>query len=316
MKKISILIIGAGFIAEQHIKSLITIKKVNIIGVYSRSFLKAKKLSKKYRINRVFQKLEEVKNFSENIDIIFLLVNAENTLDVFNKIIQLKKYIFFEKPIGITYSQHLTILKGVKENKIKTFIGFNRRYYSALHKGLKKITSNNKKITSLIIEGHERIWQIKKLSKFKNFISNWPFINSIHNVDLIRMICGEINLKSFNKIQNKDCHACIMKSKSGVAITYISNYDYADSWSVKIYNDNGEILVLKPLEKCSYISKKTQYEIKPNISDLEFKMGFKNMHLSLIRAFQKNKISWPDQDIINSIHTSKLVNKIFYNKKS
>ena len=50
IKKIKIAIIGAGNMADEHLKSLSSYKNVKFVGIYNRSKSNAKKLIKKYKI--------------------------------------------------------------------------------------------------------------------------------------------------------------------------------------------------------------------------------------------------------------------------
>ena len=111
-----------------------------------------------------------------------VLVNPDQILKVFNKIKKYNKFIFFEKPLGLNYLQANRIYEEVKRLKLRTFVGFNRRYYSNLTIGIKKLLNNDAKINSVIIEGNERIWLVKKIKKHIKYLKYWPYINSIHTL--------------------------------------------------------------------------------------------------------------------------------------
>ncbi len=312
MSKISVLIIGAGNISTKHLESLTSLKKIKLYGIVSRTYDKSLVLAKKFKIEKTFKSIEETYLYSNYFDLIFILVSPDQTLRVFNKIKLLNKIIFFEKPVGINLKENLTILNEIKKLKLKTFIGYNRRYYSIFHKAIAKLISNNKKITSLIIEGHERLWQIKKIYNNKRITYYWPYLNSIHNVDLIRFISGEINYKKFHRVLNLNSYMATMKSKNDISISYCSNYDYYDGWSVKIYNNQGDLALFRPLENCFFIKHNSKYEIKPEKLDLKFKTGFRKMHMNLIKFTLTGKKQWPDQDVFDAYQSALLVKKIFF----
>ena len=312
MYRLSLLLIGAGDICNKHLEYLSKISKINLFGIYSRTQSKAQLLANKYKIKKVFSSFDQIKENLMNIDAIFILVNADQTIKVFNKVKIYNKILFFEKPIGMNINENKKILRDVKKYKIKTFVGFNRRYYSIFTKALSILTNNNSKIINILIEGHERLWLVKKIYKDNKYIKNWPYLNSIHHVDLIRYFGGDIKLKSFYKIKNKNSHIAIMRSNKDISISYISNYDYFDSWKIKIYNDNGDIAEFNPLEKCFLRSHNKYYEIKSDKVDLLYKNGFRNMHLNFIHYCQKNKKKWQDQDVLDAYQSTCLVKKIFY----
>lgn len=318
MSKISILIIGAGEIAKQHLNSLCKIKEINLYGIYSRTKNKSEDLASKYKIKNIYSNYENIKSNIDNIDIIMVLVNPDQIIKVFQKIKNFKKFIFFEKPVGINYSQTRIIAEEIDKLKIRTFVGFNRRYYSNLSKGLKKLKLNGKKITSIIIEGNERIWLVKKYKKNLKNLKFWPYINSIHTVDLIRFLVGEIDYKNFSRLKSKNSFYAIMQSKSGILINYTSNYDYYDSWVVKIYNNFGEYLYLKPLELCKLISHNSEKIINSQKIDKYYKFGFRNMHNDLIKSYfeTENLSKYRRNTVADALKSVKLINKIFYSNAS
>ena len=312
MSRISLLLIGAGDICNKHLESLSKISKINLFGIYSRTQPKAKLLANKYKIKKVFISFDQIKSNLIEIDAIFILVNADQTIKIFNKVKRYNKILFFEKPIGMNINENKKILDDVKKYKLKTFVGFNRRYYSIFTKALTVLTKNGHKIINIIIEGHERLWLVKKIYKDNRYIKNWPYLNSIHHVDLIRYFGGSIKFKSFKKIKNKNSHIAIMRSNKNISISYVSNYDFFDSWKIKIYNDKGDIAEFNPLEKCFIRGHNKNYEIKSDKVDLLYKNGFRNMHLNFIDYCQKNKKKWQDQDVSDAFQSTRLVKKIFY----
>lgn len=312
MSKINIVIIGAGNIANEHLKSLCSIKNVNLYGIYSRTKKKSLDLATKYKINYCFSSLNEINDYADFINIFMVLVNPDQILNIFNKIKVYKKFIFFEKPLGKNYFESLKITQDVRKYELKTFVGLNRRYFSVINNGIQMLLKKNAKIRSIIIEGHERIWLIKKIKKHQKYINYWPYINSIHTVDLIRLFSGEINYKKFLSLRNKNSHMALMNSYSGIQITYISNFDYFDNWSFKIYNDNGDYIKMKSLEEGEFITKKKIQPIKKSKYDILFKTGFRNMHLNMLKSFKENKILWPNQSAKDNLKSILLLKKIFY----
>ena len=312
MSDISILIIGAGNIANDHLKSLSSIKKINIYSILSRTQIKADQLAISYKIKNVIKSYSDLPNHINKIDLIMVLVNPDQILSVFNKIKIYKKFIFFEKPIGINFIESKKILNDVQKLNLKTFVGFNRRFYSNLNHGLKKLLYKDKKIVSIVIEGNERIWLVKKIDKHNSYINFWPYVNSIHTVDLIRHIGGEVKYQSFHKQRSNFSYYSLMKTKNNILVNYISNYDFFDGWSVKIYNNNGEYIHLKPLENCSFISKKSVNKIDFHQVDKKFKAGFNPMHLKMIDVFKNTSKDSHKYNIQDAFKSVKLVKKIFY----
>ena len=104
-----------------------------------------------------------------------------------------------------------------------------------------------------------------------------------------------------------------MKSKNNILISYISNYDYLDGWSVKIYNNVGEYIYLKPLEECVFITKTFVKNITKDISDKNYKPGFHLMHKNLYNETRKSYSLNSKSNVNDALKSVNLVTNIFFN---
>ena len=87
MNKINLGIIGAGTIASEHLKVIRNIKEFKLEGITSRTRPKAEKLSKKFKILKVFDNPEQLLSHSK-IDAILILVSVDQIFSVTKKIIK------------------------------------------------------------------------------------------------------------------------------------------------------------------------------------------------------------------------------------
>ena len=78
MSKIRIGIIGAGNIAEEHLKVLKNIKDFSVFGIVSRTQKKAKRLGKKFGIKKIFNSIDQMMK-SNQLDGVLILVSANNS---------------------------------------------------------------------------------------------------------------------------------------------------------------------------------------------------------------------------------------------
>ena len=187
-------------------------------------------------------------------------------------------------------------------------VGFNRRFYSIFHKGI-KIIRDQGKLLGLSIEGHERFWQLKN----KKNLKNWIYVNSSHTIDLVRFFGGEIiSMHSLsNKYKsNNNSFLSSFKFKSGILGNYQSYWRSPSFWSVRLYGD-GLTVDFKPLEQgiVTYKDFSTKL-IKPDIVDIKFKPGFYQQMVSFKNLIVNSKKQWPLQDITDSLKTVKIIEKI------
>ena len=77
MSEISVLIIGAGNIANEHLKSLSSIKKINIYSILSRT-QKGDQLARSYKIRNKIKSYSDLPNHMNKIDLIMILKSRSN----------------------------------------------------------------------------------------------------------------------------------------------------------------------------------------------------------------------------------------------
>ena len=102
MSKIKIGIIGAGNIAEEHLKVLKSINDFSVCGIVSRTQKKAKKLGKKFGINFFFNNIDQMMKSSQ-LDGVLILVSANNSFKISKKVIPYQVPFFLEKPPGLNH---------------------------------------------------------------------------------------------------------------------------------------------------------------------------------------------------------------------
>jgi len=311
MYKLKIGIIGAGNIAEEHLKVLKSIDDFSIFGIVSRTQKKAKKLGKKFGIKKVFNSIDHMME-SGQLDGVLILVSADSSFKVAKKVIPYRVPFFLEKPPGLSLDETKKLYNLTKKYITKNMIGLNRRFYSVFDQGLKIIRKHGK-LLGVLIEGHERFWLLKK--KFKNLIlKKWIFVNSLHTIDLLRFFGGKIKsiskFKKSYKEKKGDQFCSIIEFKSGTLGTYISHWHSPGGWSVKLFGEKVTV-EFEPLEVASWVdSKFKRRKITPNKYDQKFKPGFYKQMLAFKKLIRNGQIEWPAQSLKEVIDSTELVKKI------
>ena len=106
MKLIKVAIIGAGKIAEEHIKAFKALKTTKIVGIFSRTESKAIKLKNKYKISKVYTNIDNM-YLGSLPDLVIVAVSILSVREVLKKVSKYEWYCLCEKPIGINYKETL-----------------------------------------------------------------------------------------------------------------------------------------------------------------------------------------------------------------
>lgn len=314
MSEIKLGIIGAGNIAHEHLKVLKGIDDVRVVGITSRTNSKAENLAKIYSIERVFDDSSQL--FQQySLDGLLILVSADQIFEVSKNIIPKNIPVFIEKPPGLIPEQTKILAEIARKHRTKSFVGFNRRYYSVFHKGL-QIIKDHGELLGIAVEGHERFWKIESGEVPKNIRENWIYANSTHTIDLLRFFGGEIKiintLTRKIKEKNNDQFVSSLEFYSGILGTYTSHWFSPGGWTVKLYG-NGVTVKFEPLEKGHWIDKTfDSHEIVIDELDLSFKPGFYRQMKAFISMIKTGKLDWPGIDLFSAHKTMELAKQYTY----
>jgi len=313
MPNLKLAIVGAGYIAREHLKSINKLSGLSPELIYSRTFNKSQKLADEFGIPTIAKSYEEFILNLKGIDGILILVSPEKMFEVTDLLIPYQIPLFIEKPPALSYEEILQLNTKASVNKTLNMVGFNRRFYSIYHKGIKKIRDHGR-LLGLSIEGHERFWKLGD-SFTKNTKDSWLYANSSHTIDLIDFFGGELDeLKVFSSSLNQthgDQFVASMRFKSGTLGTYTSHWYSPGGWSVTLYGEEITV-IFKPLEKGVWIDRDfKEHEIKPSKSDLLLKEGFYEQMKSFRNLINTKNVEWPAVSLEGSLRTVNSINSFF-----
>ena len=281
-------------------------------GITSNTISKAEGLAKIFCIDNIY---ENIDNLIENcsLDGLMILVSANQMFDITKKIIPAQIPLFIEKPPGLIPNQTETLVELSHKYDTKNMVGFNRRYYSIFHKGIKLINQNGG-LHGLAVEGHERFWKISSRGIPNEIQENWIYGNSTHTIDLLRFFGGEIKyINTFTtklKERNGDQFVASMEFESGALGTYTSHWFSPAGWTITLYSD-GITVKYKPLEKGVWIDTNlNEHEIHPDEVDINYKPGFFRQMESFIKMVRNGSLESPGITLEEALKTMELT-KVF-----
>ena len=308
--KINVAIIGAGKIAEEHIKAFRATQKVNIVGIYSRTFYKASLLAKKYKISFVSKSIKDLYHNSK-AELLIIAVSVISTKKVCIEALNFEWKILCEKPIGCNYEEFEEILSSSK-NINNLFIALNRIHFSSTKNILLNLNKlKSKRIIHLFDQEQPNFLNNEVPSKVKN---NWLYANSIHILDFCRIFTrGKIVkiIKSFSyKEKIKKFYIFQILFTSGDVVFYHLAWNIPGPWSVQIFCKEN-YYEMKPLENSSQkslLNNKLNQNFNLDKNDKIFKPGFKTQAEEMLKIFFKKKSKVPS--VKDIIFTKELIKKI------
>ena len=111
IKKIKIVIICAGNIAEEHIKAFKAQDNCDLIGIYSRTKIKAIRIADKYKISNVVDLAKNFINKNKKPKIIYLLYILDLKLYFrMNRIVKMLHKVSSKLPESIYQATHIKLI--------------------------------------------------------------------------------------------------------------------------------------------------------------------------------------------------------------
>ncbi len=309
--KIKVAIIGAGYMAKEHIKVFTLIKDFEVVGIYSRTFSNANKLKNDFNIKHNCKSIHDLYKIT-NADLVVITVPVLSTIQVLKETIKYDWLHLIEKPIGHNLFESIEILKMFNELSRKAYASFNRRFFSSTRKVLNSLSCSTSKRLISIIDQEDPMATWEGIRE-KKLVDYWMYANSIHLIDYFRILGrGEIknviNIIPWDK-SNKTFVSAKIEYESGDIGLYQAVWGMSGPWSVSVTNLDG-YFELRPLE-AGYIQKygEKKTEIITEDIDINYKPGLYFQAFEIIKAFNKEINNLVDLE--DSLSTMKLVQCIY-----
>jgi len=246
-------IIGAGLIGNKRADVILKSSKDKVISVFDINKKQSQKLAKKISC-KVANNYGELIN-NENIDIIIVAVPTNVCVDICKKVINAKKNVLCEKPLGRNYKEAKFLFDLAKKKKVILKVGFNHRFHPAIKKAhqLAKEGIIGKLMYIRAVYGHggrtgyDIGWRMqKKISGGGELLDQ-----GVHIIDLGRWFLGEfkegiaINKNLFwKKSKLEDNSFSILKTKDNKILNFqVSNTQWKNKFLFEIFGEKGYIII-------------------------------------------------------------------------
>ena len=306
--------LGAGRMARLHLATLRDMAGVKLVGVCNRTHATGEALARDFKIERCFQ--DPAQMISEaKPDAIFVAVSHAATMEMSGLVLRSGIPCLLEKPAGYSPAETRQLADLAREHKCLNMVGLNRRFYSVIHQGLLAVLHQGP-ISGILVEAHEPILDYRSRRDFDGWLyDNWIVANTIHAIDLLRMIGGEVTgIRGFGKRIHEprgDSFSAALQFESGLLGTFVSHWNSARGFGLKIYG-HGVTAELWPLEQ-GFVSYDTgrRIKLKPDWSDTGFKAGFYAQNAAFLQAVcDRSAAPFPASDLEDNVKSMLLVEQI------
>jgi hypothetical protein len=313
-KNFKVAFIGAGYMAEEHIKAYKSIEKFDCVAIFSRNKTKALNLSVKYSIPNVFDSISSLYE-NTHADIVLICVNELSTFNVLLEAFKYSWVCLIEKPVGINFEQQKSILVQASNFNAKAYIALNRRHYSSTRYVVNALEDKiDQRIVTIFDQ--ENPTQALKSGRPELVCKNWMFANSVHLIDYFNIFCRGKLLNIENILKREKEIDFFMLSKltfsSGDIGIYNAIWDSPGPWSVTINTKNIR-WEMRPLETVTYLDFNSRQSVSLSIDqyDIDFKPGLKYQALESLKLLNGEENNLPS--IFEGFKATEIINQIYNN---
>ena len=295
---VNVAIVGAGGIAERHVKSIHGFKNAKIIGVIDINRKAAEQRAAMCNAN-VYEKLSDCLNA---VDMIWVLTPPSTHRAIAVEAMQAGKHVVVEKPITATVEDAEIMVAEAKKNKVKLMTAFCCRFrtgFMKLHDFM--LSGKIGTPTTYWCQRHGlRIDSNNKWSTDPMLLTGMSIQSLSHDIDMMRWIAGEVldvsaivqesrpELPGFDDNTNAIFHLA-----SGASANFQSSWSSSASFNTRgILGTKGTAYVggkdLWDLDFFSYKTRDMDFEVTEYIHDMHDIRSFTREDQYFIDCVEKN----------------------------
>lgn len=292
-------IIGLGSIAKKAYLPILSVMEDVELLISTRNKKVLEEVSNKYKIDRAYNKLENL--LKEDIDAAIISTQADGHYEIAKKLLEKGVSIYIDKPITYNLEKSMKIEKLAKEKNLIAMVGFNRRFCP--------------KVKELKAKGKADIIVMQKNREYPpGDIRRFVVEDFIHVVDTLRFLMSEeiINmdvnfLKDGNNLHNV---VVTFKGESTTAIGIMNRSARITEENIE-YMVKGNKYVVEDLVDFFEVNNKGK--IKTTYGGWDntlYKRGFEDLINHFLTSVKEGKKANPS--IEDSIITHRLCEDIVY----
>jgi predicted dehydrogenase len=284
---------------------------VELAGVASRSQASGEKLKREFGFETAFTDFERMLD-EIHPDAVFVAVSHAISVDVAQAVIKRNVPCMLEKPVAYTAAEARELAGLARRHGTLNLVGVNRRFHSVIQQAWLAVLQQGP-VRGVLVEAHEPILDYRSRLAFEGWLyDRWLIANSIHGIDLLRMIGGEVQaVEGFGVAVAEplgDHFSVAVRHEGSVLGTFIAHWNSVGGMSVKIYGD-GVIAELTTLEGgfVRYASGR-RIALKPDDADKLFKPGLLAQNVAFLQSVCDGyQAAWPASDLNDNCRTMELI---------
>ena len=183
---LKIAFVGAGYMAEEHVRAFAGLPGVLIVGIHSRTRARAEKLAAIHEM-QVYDSVAELYD-GTGADLVVVTVPELSMAEVAVACFAYPWTVLLEKPAGYDLADATRIRDAALGANRRVFVAFNRRAYSSTRQALELLQGNSSERFIKVVDQQDQQMAMLLNKQPELVARNYMFANSIHLIDYFRVI--------------------------------------------------------------------------------------------------------------------------------
>jgi predicted dehydrogenase len=309
---LKVAVVGAGYMAEEHMRAFAGLPDVTIAGVHSRTRARAERLA----ASHATQVYDSVSDLYDNTgaDLVVVTVTELSMAEVAAACFAHPWTVLLEKPAGYDLADATRIRDAAARANSRAFVAFNRRAYSSTRQALELLRGHSSERFIKVIDQQDQRAAMLVNKQPELVARNYMFANSIHLIDYFRVLArGEVaGVEPLVPWKQERPGLVLAKINftSGDVGLYEGIWNGPGPWIVSV-NTPEQRIEMRPLEQVSVQPRGTRAVKQLDIDDDDktYKPGLRYQAKQAVAAARGQ--SADIATIADSWHSMKLVADIF-----
>ena len=181
--EIKVVIVGSGYMAQEHIKVFQSINGVKVVGIHSRTKNKTQSVATQFEIPFVAETIDDLYE-NTKADLLVIAVSEMSAYSVAQQAFKYPWLSLLEKPAGYNYENALLIKNLAIKYQSRVYVSFNRRFYNSTRLILDELKQVDGQRLVQVYDQEEPLL----LERPAKVHQNWMYANSIHVVDYFNIL--------------------------------------------------------------------------------------------------------------------------------
>jgi len=289
-------VIGAGYMAAEHLRAFAACPAVELVGIHSRSAARAEALAQAYPSLAVLPSIEALYGHTAA----YLVVIAVPELacqEVCEQAFQYPWTLLIEKPVGHTLGEAHLIERQAVAQGARAYVALNRRFYGSTLQLQQALQGIDQPRLVTILDQEDAAGALAA-GQPPEVVRNWMFANSIHLIDYFSQICRGDHVSTqvltpWNPAAPGPVIAQLQFSSGDIGL-YQAVWNAPGPWSVAVSTPPLRA-ELRPIEQLSLQrAGSRQMELQPSDPlDQQFKPGLLRQAQAAIQAARGEATTLP-----------------------